>query len=365
MASQDLLHLKQKYEDDQDFLFAFQIVNASVLPMAMRTAINLNVFEIINKAGEGAHLSSSQIASHFPSHCSLTPNMLDRLLRLLTSYSVLTCSISNHKDSNTHVERSYGLTKASMYFVKDRDGSSLSPYLIYAQDEVSLDSWYCLDEAILDGGVSFEKVHGMGMHELFGREPRLNELFNRAMASHTTNVMKKIVEKYDGFEGVNVLVDVGGGIGTNIGIIVSKYTSIKGINFDLPRVIQTAPAYPGVEHIEGDMFVSVPKGDAIFMKWILHNWSDEYCMKFLKNCCEALQDGGKVIVVEGIIPVVPEADDAASKVVHQMDLIMMNRLSGGKERTLEEFEALAKGSGFASVKLCCCVCSYWVMELYK
>ncbi|KAK9130266.1 hypothetical protein Sjap_010753 [Stephania japonica] len=364
MASQDQLCPKHSNNDDQDFLFAFQLVNASVLPMAMRAAINLNVFEIINKAGEGAHLSSSQIASHFPSHCALTPNRLDRLLRLLASYSVLTCSVSNHKDNDTHVERLYGLTKASKYFVKDRDGSSLAPYLIYAQDKVSLDSWYCLDEAILDGGVSFDKVHGMDVYQLFGGDPRFSKLFNRAMASHTTIVMKKIVEKYGGFEGVNVLVDVGGGIGTNIDIIVSKYPSIKGINFDLPRVIQTAPPYPGVEHVGGDMFASVPKGNAIFMKWILHNWSDDCCLKLLKNCYEALQDGGKVIVVEGVIPVVPEVD-IASEIVHQMDLIMMNRLSGGKERTLEEFEALAKGSGFAGVRLGCCVCSYWVMEFYK
>uniref|UniRef100_F6HU95 O-methyltransferase C-terminal domain-containing protein n=1 Tax=Vitis vinifera TaxID=29760 RepID=F6HU95_VITVI len=27
----------------------------------------------------------------------------------------------------------------------------------------------------------------------------------------------------------------------------------------------------GVEHVAGDMFTSVPNGDAIFMKWILHS----------------------------------------------------------------------------------------------
>ncbi|XP_022640967.1 uncharacterized protein LOC106769995 isoform X3 [Vigna radiata var. radiata] len=33
-----------------------------------------------------------------------------------------------------------------------------------------------------------------------------------------------------------------------------------------------------------DIFVSVPKADTIFMKWICHNWSDEHCLMFLKNC---------------------------------------------------------------------------------
>ncbi|KAH0664792.1 hypothetical protein KY285_025998 [Solanum tuberosum] len=48
--------------------------------------------------------------------------------------------------------------------------------------------------------------------------------------------------------------------------IVSKYPHIKGVTFDLPHVIKDAPVYPGVEHVAGDMFQSVPQGDVIFMK---------------------------------------------------------------------------------------------------
>ncbi|TYH41042.1 hypothetical protein ES332_D12G289000v1 [Gossypium tomentosum] len=56
------------------------------------------------------------------------------------------------------------------------------------------------------------------------------------------------------------------GTGATLSMIVSKYPTIKGINFDLPHVIENAPTCPGVEHVGGDMFASVPKGDAIFMK---------------------------------------------------------------------------------------------------
>ncbi|PKI41897.1 hypothetical protein CRG98_037724, partial [Punica granatum] len=55
---------------------------------------------------------------------------------------------------------------------------------------------------------------------------------------------KKVLEVYNGFEGLSVLVDVGGGKGATLHAIISKYPSIKGINFDLPQVIQHAPAYP-------------------------------------------------------------------------------------------------------------------------
>ena len=55
------------------------------------------------------------------------------------------------------------------------------------------------------------------------------------------------------------------------------------------------------------MFQKVPSGDAILMKWILHDWSDEHCATLLKNCYDALPAHGKVVLVECILPVNPEA----------------------------------------------------------
>ncbi|KAK0583392.1 hypothetical protein LWI29_036440 [Acer saccharum] len=131
-----------------------------------------------------------------------------------------------------------------------------------------LDSWSQLKDAVLEGGIPFNRVHGMHAFEYPGLDPRFNQVFNKAM-NNTTKVIKNILEIYKGFENVKQLVDVGGGLGVTLEAIAAKYPNIKGINFDLPHVIQHAPHYPGVEHVGGDMFESVPKGDAIFMKWIL------------------------------------------------------------------------------------------------
>lgn len=119
---------------------------------------------------------------------------------------------------------------------------------------------------MLEGGIPFNKAYGMTAFEYHGKDPRFNKIFNNGMSSHSTITMKKILETYRGFEGLNSLVDVGGGIGATLHMIISKYPFIKGINFDLPHVIDDAPSLPGIEHVGGDMFVSVPKGDAIFMK---------------------------------------------------------------------------------------------------
>ncbi|KAL4285274.1 hypothetical protein GQ457_16G006680 [Hibiscus cannabinus] len=200
----------------------------------------------------------------------------------------------------------------------------------------------------MEGGVPFEKVHGMNVFEYPGKDPSFNQVFNTAMINHTTLVLKNILDNYNGFEQIGCLVDVAGGLGVTLSLITSKYPSIKGINFDLPHVIQHAPAYPGVEHVGGDMFESVPKGDAIFMKWILHDWSDHRCVKLLKNCYNAIPEKGKVIVVEAVVPTVPEAN-AYSRGITQMDVLMMTQNPGGKERTKQEFEALASKAGFSGM----------------
>lgn len=92
----------------------------------------------------------------------------------------------------------------------------------------------------------YMKVHGMTVYQGIQSDPAWNHVFNRAMGDICTIEMKKILEKYKGFEGISLLVDVGGGIGQSLNMIISKYPSINGINFDLPQVIQDAPFYQGI-----------------------------------------------------------------------------------------------------------------------
>ncbi|KAE8656689.1 Caffeic acid 3-O-methyltransferase [Hibiscus syriacus] len=141
-----------------------------------------------------------------------------------------------------------------------------------------------------------------------GQRPQLYQLFNTAMKNITTLVMKNILDAYKGFPDHlgQVIVDVGGCLGVSLSFITSKYPSIKGINYDLPHVIQHAPPIPGVEHVAGD----IPKcsqRDAIFIKGILHDWSDQHCLKILKNCYNAIPNDGKV-VGDYVVPVVPETN---------------------------------------------------------
>ncbi|XP_021822616.1 caffeic acid 3-O-methyltransferase-like [Prunus avium] len=358
-----------KEEEEESLCYALQLVGSYALSISLQLAIELGVFDIIAKEGPGAKLSSSKIAAKIGTKNSEAPMMMDRILRLLTSHTVLHCSlVAANEDENgaSDFQRVYSLGPVSKYFVNDEEGGSLVPFMTLAQDKVVKETWSQLKNAVVEGGIPFNRVHGMRIFEFLGLDPRFNQVFNTAMFNYTTIVIKKLLHIYKGFQDKNLtqLVDVGGGFGVALNLITSRYPHIRGINYDLPHVINHAPSYPGVEHVGGDMFASVPSGDGIFMKWILHDWSDEHCLKLLKNCYKAVPDNGKVIVVEALLPAMPDTSTAV-KSTSQLDVIMMTQNPGGKERSEQEFMALATGAGFSGIRYECFVCNFWVMEFFK
>ncbi|KAF2546680.1 hypothetical protein F2Q70_00020255 [Brassica cretica] len=203
----------------------------------------------------------------------------------------------------------------------------------------------------------------MKLFDYMGTDERFSKLFNQT--GFTIAVVKKALEVYQGFKDVNVLVDVGGGVGNTLGVVTSKYPNIKGINFDLTCALAQAPSYPGVEHVPGDMFVDVPKGDAMILKRILHDWTDEDCVKILKNCWKSLPENGKVVVIELVTPDDAENGDINASIAFDMDMLMFTQCSGGKERSRAEFEALAAASGFTKCKFVCPAYHCWIIEFCK
>ncbi|KAB1202983.1 Caffeic acid 3-O-methyltransferase [Morella rubra] len=232
--------------------------------------------------------------------------------RMLASHSVFRCSVV--ADGSESFQRLYSLSPVSKHFVRDEVGSHWDLL------------WRCfktrsqLKDAILEGGIPFNRVHGTHPFEYPGLDPMFNQVCNKAMFNHTTMVIMKILQSYKGFEQLEQLVDVGGG---------------------------------------GDMFSSVPEGDAIFMKWILHDWSDEHCLKLLKNCHGAIPNHGKVIVLEAVLPVMSEISTSV-KSTSQLDVLMMTQTPGGKERTREEFLTLVTEPGFKGIRYGCFVRNFWV-----
>ncbi|XP_030951473.1 caffeic acid 3-O-methyltransferase-like [Quercus lobata] len=351
-------------EDDKACLQAILVSSAQIFSCVLNAAIELDLFGIIARAGPAACITTSEIASQLPTKDSEsdTPSRLDRMLRVLVSHSLLTCSIHTLEDGR--VERLYGLTPTSYFFVEKDDGSSLASLSAFISHRAFWDASLRMKHAILEGGNQFQRVHGKSLFQYMDKDPAFNTLFNKSMADLSTIALSKILEVYQGFVGLTSLVDVGGGNGKCLSMVISKYPSIKGINFDLPHVIQSAQSYPGIEHVGGDMFHNVPKGDAIVMKNILHDWNDENCKKLLRTCYKALPDNGKVVIIELLMPEAT-VSSMASQYISRLDVSMLLNLEG-QERTEKEFEALCKESGFSKFQVVFCAYALWaVMEFHK
>ncbi|RDX63290.1 hypothetical protein CR513_58299, partial [Mucuna pruriens] len=344
--------IKVPTEVDDPYLSAALLCFSRVMPAILNAAIDLNLFDIIAKAqtSSASTFSASQIASLLPNQHPHLPIRLERILPVLASYSLLNCSIRTNDDGKR--ERVYTLSPVGECFAFSNEGTSVAPlstlswifntflcHVMFIRKDVK--------NAILEPNCNthFENVYGMPLFQYMEGNTELNNIFFKAMTHAGPLGLAGLLKFYKGFEGISTLVDVGGGAGENLKLIVSAYPSIKGINFDLPQMIQNAPPYPGIEHIGGDMFESVPQGDAILLKFVCHNWSDEDCIKFLRNCHKALPQHGKVIIMDYIVPEVPNSSDI-SKHTCTIDSLMF-LAHGGKERTENEFENLCKSSGFS------------------
>ncbi|KAL8092872.1 trans-anol O-methyltransferase 1-like [Apium graveolens] len=352
--------------DQEAFLTAMQIVNSSTVHGVLSALFDLNVFDIIaEKAGYDGYLHPDEIVSDLPTNNPEASDMLDRMLRLLASHSIIKCKLVKNISGNALLTRSYGLTSVSQYFVQGQDGPCLVPYHHLNHQKGVQKYWYKLKDAILEGGIPFNMAHNGGnVFDILEQNKHLASLFSESMSKTSATSMHVLLKIYKGFEGVTQVVDVGGAYGATLGCIVSLNPHVKGINFDLPHVVKNAPQLTGIDHVGGDMFVSVPKGEVIVLQRVLHDWNDEASVKILKKCYEALPDSGKVVIIEMIHSELPE-EDVIAKNTSQVDIYMMLVTHGGRERNAEEFQMLGKEAGFASSKYICAADLYGVVELYK
>ena len=113
------------------------------------------------------------------------------------------------------------------------------------------------------------------------------------------------------------------------------------------------------------MYFVLTYGIIFVLQRILHDWTDEDCVKILKNCWKSLPDNGKVVVIELVTPDEAENGDINANISFDMDMLMFTQCSGGKERSRAEFEALAAASSFTHCKFVCQAYHCWIIEFCK
>jgi SAM-dependent methyltransferase len=197
-------------------------------------------------------------------------------------------------------------------------------------------------ETVRSGRPGFDLAHGMPIFEYLSQHSQRAAGFQAAMSERTAAFAPSVAGGYD-FSRVRTVVDVGGGTGTLLAAILQANTHLRGILFDRPAVVaeadktlRAAGVADRCEFVGGDFFHSIPQGaDCYILANVLHDWDDTRAVQILETCRRALNEPGRVLIVERLI-----ADDPALAVPVLLSDINMLVVTGGLERTNAEYRRL-------------------------
>lgn len=206
--------------------------------------------------------------------------------------------------------------------------------------------WGLLPDAIRSGERQIKAAHGTETYFDYLAE-------NLEQAGHFTEAMSNLsaaaaveIAKVLDTRGVDYALDVGGANGELVRALMRANPELRGGVFDLPHVVADAVEAAHRDGLQGrftarggDFFESVPPADLYTLKYILHDWDDESCVRILKTCRAALQDGGRIVVIDHLVGDLDAADTTT-----MMDVNMLV-MTGGRERDIAEFDALFAAAG--------------------
>jgi hypothetical protein len=204
-----------------------------------------------------------------------------------------------------------------------------------------------LVECVRTGKTAVELASGMTNPMEYYQEPRRAAVFNAAMTALSNAHYAGVVDAYD-FRSIGKLVDVGGGHGRLLSMILTAYPKMHGVLFDLPhafeggqRTIAEAGLSDRCEVVSGDFFDSVPAGgDAYILSRVIHDWDDDKAVAILKVVRGVLPAKGRLLLFETMI----RADKRLSyPLLSDLNMVI---LTGGCERSAAEYRALYKAAGF-------------------
>lgn len=302
-----------------------RLLLGAVVSRAIYVAAELGVADLIKDQPKDSQTIADEIDAN--------PKSLYRLMRMLAGHNIF-----REED-----EGKFSLTPLGECLTSDHPDSLRA--FICQEDEPRWRSIGRLKSSVINGLPAFDQIYGKNYFEYLAVDPKMNYRFELGMSNLTIEEDELIANILPAGD-ANTLVDVGGGRGGFIAEILKKNPSLHGILFELPHVVfpKDDLLLNGVEKrceiVSGSFFESVPKGSDIYtLKRVLHDWNDRSGEMILKNCRNSMPPGGKVMVVEAIVP-----EGNGSDLIKDVDVYMM-ALFPGRERTEGEFRSLFDSAG--------------------
>ncbi|HND34511.1 MAG TPA: methyltransferase, partial [Myxococcota bacterium] len=199
--------------------------------------------------------------------------------------------------------------------------------------------------AVQQGHSAFEATFGTDFFSWISGRPELRRAFDAGMGRQTEALAQRLAALLGEEERI---VDLGGGQGTLLRAVLGQRPGCTGILLDRPaalagahRLLEEAGLQERCRIQEGSFFEDLPQGASSYvLSWILHDWSDDDCLRILRQVRKVLQPEARLLILEAVLP---ERVTAPSPVL-ESDLAMLVLL-GGQERSEAEFAALLQAAG--------------------
>jgi len=288
-------------------------------------------------------------AVHLAKQVGADADALDRVLRLLASHGVF------HRRGGQYVHNA--LSRA----LRDDHPHSMRAYVRLVGLPVFWKSWGALEQVVRTGKPAESDVFAY-----FKEHPEETEIFDAGMKSKAQIAISPVVAAYD-FSSFGTIGDIGGGLGHLLQVILKSSPKSRGILFDQPHVIERVEADPAIGSRlttqGGDFFHGpLPRCDAYVLMEVIHDWTDQQSQQILQQTRNAAPDLAKVLIIETVLP--DESAWAADKGGHfgnHLDINMLV-LTGGRERTADDFVRLFVDSGWRLSRVIPTASPYSIVE---
>ena len=203
-------------------------------------------------------------------------------------------------------------------------------------------AWQDLALSLRSGRSSFENAYGQPFFEWLASHPGELRVYQDAMSSYAHHDYACIPGLVD-FSGHRTVLDAGGGQGGLLFSILRSNPQVCGILMDRPEVAKSVVVPQGIEHrlklVPGDLFGTWPEGaDAVLLTRVLHDWPDDRTLAILRNARSAIDNHGRLYLMEMVLD-----EDSRSGGMLDLNMLVM---TGGRERTRNQFEQILSSAGF-------------------